>query len=54
MIKTRGRRFTNYTEGEMIEAYFGRDFARLRPQNIDGDLGVFSTQKSLKELHPVS
>jgi hypothetical protein len=38
----------------MIEAYFGKDFARRAPQNIDGDDGIFSTQKSLRELHPVS
>lgn len=54
VIKTPGRRFTNYTEGEMIEAYFGRDYARRAPQFIDGDDGVFSTQKTFKELHPVS
>jgi len=54
VIKKNGRRFTNYTESELVEAYLGKDFARRSPQNIDGDGGVFSTQKSFKELHPMS
>ena len=38
----------------MIEAYLGKDYARRAPSNIDGDDGIFSTQKSLKELYPLS
>lgn len=53
-ITTPGRRLNGYSEQEVLEAYFGKDFARKAPTNIDGDDSIFSTQKSLKERYPRS
>jgi hypothetical protein len=42
-INTPGRRLNGYSNQELVEAYFGKDYARIRPTNMDGDDGVFTT-----------
>ena len=52
VISKPGRRFKGYSEGDFIEAFYGKDLLRKSVLDYKED-PLFKTQRSLKEKYPI-